>query len=269
MMEADKFTEGIIQPRLHVGRDRPLRTHCWEFCEVRATLIYKLSLQWRCGQAWFLLRVVMTELNWGRCSPAVSQHPPQNGHTGLWLMGMGENMQGRSWKTGENLWSFFLSFLCGFCYYAQEVPWTPTHSSNTHHFAPYCVFYEKLVLRKQTCASLKPSVRKKHHPEQTNKRTIPEHAGDWFAALLSPTLSVQKCFGKLWRIGALCCQTQSISEGAALRALGGCLGTAKELNNSHRRDACPEEQTQLASILQPVSEDSRVVGAGPESCRES
>lgn len=44
-MEADKFMEGIIQPRLCGSGDWPLRIHCWEFCEAKAMPIYKLSLR--------------------------------------------------------------------------------------------------------------------------------------------------------------------------------------------------------------------------------
>lgn len=62
-MEAGKFMEGIMRPGLRVSRDRPLQTHCWEFCEVRAMLIYELSLRWRCGQARLLLGLTTTELN--------------------------------------------------------------------------------------------------------------------------------------------------------------------------------------------------------------
>lgn len=59
---------------------------------------------------------------------------------------------------------------------------------------------------------------------------------------------------------------QSICEGAALRAPGGYKGSAKELNNSHRRDACPEEQMQPGKCFaaceqgQERSEESSLCG---------
>lgn len=55
---------------------------------------------------------------------------------------------------------------------------------------------------------------------------------------------------------------QSISEGAALRAPGGEEGSAKELNNSHHRDACPEEQTQPGKCFAACEQ-------GQESSEES
>lgn len=61
---------------------------------------------------------------------------------------------------------------------------------------------------------------------------------------------------------------QSISEGAALSAPGGSLGSAKELNNSHGSDVHPEEQIQPGSVLQPVNEDRRAVGEDRVGCRE-